>query len=86
MLRPIRAIVYRHTLKKTFFRPNIDISRITGMMLSAVPTTIVATGSVDKLFEVASVFPIIPPTNNMNTLSDIKRARLIASIQTFFGS
>jgi hypothetical protein len=86
MLRPIRAIVYRHTLKKTFFRPNIDISRITGMMLSAVPTTIVATGSVDKLFEVASVFPTIPPTNNMNTLSDIKRARLIASIQTFFGS
>jgi len=35
---------------------------------------------------VASVFPTIPPTNNMNTLSDIKRARLIASIQTFFGS
>jgi hypothetical protein len=56
------------------------------MMLSAVPTTIVATGSVDKLLDVASVFPTIPPTNNIKTLSDINKAKQIASIQTFFGS
>ena len=56
------------------------------MMLSAVPTTIVATGSVDKLFEVASVFPTIRPTNKIKTLSDINKAKQIASIQTFFGS
>ena len=62
-----------HALKKTFFRPNIDISRITGITLKAVPTTIVATGNVDKLFVGASSLPIIPATKTIKTLSDINK-------------
>ena len=62
-----------HELKKTFFRPNIDISRITGITLKAVPTTIVATGSVDKLFVGASSLPIIPAMKTIKTLSDINK-------------
>jgi hypothetical protein len=56
-----------------------------GMTLIAVPTTIVATGKVDKLFKGASALPIIPPTNSIKTLSDIKRARQAVNIQTFLG-
>ena len=62
-----------HALKKTFFRPNIDISRITGITLKAVPTTIVATGSVYKLFVGVSSLPIIPATKTIKTLSDINK-------------
>ena len=71
--------------KKTFLRPKIDISRMAGMILTAVPTTIVATGNVDKLFEGASTLPIMPPTNSIKTLSDINSARQAVNIQTFLG-
>ena len=74
-----------HELKKTFFRPKIDINRMAGMTVTAVPTTIVATGRVDKLFKGARVLPIMPATNTIKTLSDIKRARQAVSIQTFLG-
>lgn len=60
-----------HALKKTFFLPNIDIRRITGMTLIAVPTTIVATGRVDRLFVGESSLPIIPATNTIKTLRDM---------------
>ena len=71
--RPISKIEYMHELKNTFFRPKIDIRRITGMTLRAVPTTIVATGSVDKLFVGESSLPIIPATKTIKTLSDINK-------------
>jgi len=71
MHRPISAIEYMHELKKTFFRPNIDMRRITGITLKAVPTTIVAIGRVDKLFVGESSLPMIPATKTMKTLSDI---------------
>jgi hypothetical protein len=82
---PINNIVYKHVPKKTFLRPKIDISRMAGMILNAVPTTIVATGNVDKLFEGASTLPIMPPTNSIKTLSDINSARQAVNIQTFLG-
>ncbi len=56
---------------KNFFLPNIDIRRITGMTLIAVPTTIVATGRVDRLFVGESSLPIIPATNTIKTLRDM---------------
>lgn len=71
--RPISAIEYIQELKKIFLRPKIDIRRITGMTLRAVPTTIVATGSVDKLFVGESSLPIIPAIKTIKTLSDINK-------------
>ena len=56
-----------------------------GMILTAVPTTIVATGRVDKLLNGARVLPIMPATKTIKTLSDIKRARQAVNIQTFLG-
>jgi|TARA_B100000768_G_C11024402_1_gene267454 hypothetical protein len=56
-----------------------------GMILTAVPTTIVATGKVDKLFTGARVLPIMPAINTIKTLSDIKSARQTVNIQTFLG-
>ena len=56
-----------------------------GMILTAVPTTIVATGRVDKLFRGARVLPIMPAINTIKTLSDIKSARQTVNIQTFLG-
>jgi hypothetical protein len=55
-------------------------------MVSAVPTTIIATGSVERFFTEVSELPIIPPTKTMNTATDIKNAEHIANSQTFFGS
>jgi hypothetical protein len=72
-------------LKKTFLRPKIDISRMAGIILTAVPTTIVATGKVDKLFKGARTLPIMPATNSIKTLRDIKRAKQAVNIQTFLG-
>jgi len=56
-----------------------------GMILTAVPTTIVATGRVDKLFKGVRALPIMPATKTIKTLSDIKRARQAVNIQTFLG-
>ena len=75
-----------HEFKKTFLRPKIDINRIAGITVTAVPTTIVATGRVDKLFKGARVLPIMPATNTIKTLRDIKSARQAVNIQTFLGS
>ena len=72
-------------LKKTFLRPKIDMSRIAGITLNAVPTTIVATGKVARLFKGARVLPIMPATNTIKTLRDIKRDRQAVNIQTFLG-
>ena len=83
--RPINNIVKMHELKKTFLRPKIDIIRMAGIILTAVPTTIVATGNVAKLSEGASNIPIKPPTKTQKTLSDINSARQAVNIQTFLG-
>ena len=80
------VIVKRHTLKKTLLRPKRDISRLTGRIVSAVPTTIIATGRVERFLKSVSELPIIPPTKTMNTATDINNAELIANNQTFFGS
>jgi hypothetical protein len=53
--------------------------------VTAVPTTIVATGRVARLFKGARVLPIMPATNTIKTLSDIKSARQTVNIQTFLG-
>ena len=60
--------------------------RLTGRIVSAVPTTIMATGRVERFFTEVSELPIIPPTKTMNTATDIKNAEHIANSQTFFGS
>ena len=56
-----------------------------GITLNAVPTTIVATGKVARLFKGARVLPIMPATNTIKTLRDIKRDRQAVNIQTFLG-
>ena len=74
-----------HTLKKTFFRPNIDINLMTGITLIAVPTTIVATGKVDKLLIGERPLPIMPATKTIKTLRDMNRDWQAVKIHTFFG-
>lgn len=54
--------------------------------MDTVPTTVKATGNVDKPLTGVSESPIMPPTNTIKTLGDIKSARLSDNIQTFFGS
>jgi len=51
----------------------MDISLITGITLTAVPTTIVATGKVDRLFNGERLLPIMPATKTIKTLRDINK-------------
>tara|TARA_B110000008_G_scaffold114348_1_gene117049 strand:+ start:139 stop:282 length:144 start_codon:yes stop_codon:yes gene_type:complete len=46
---------------------------MTGITLIAVPTTIVATGKVDKLLIGERPLPIMPATKTIKTLRDMNR-------------
>ena len=55
-------------------------------MLIAVPTTIIATGNVDRAGLGANDLPIMPPRKITNTLSDMNNDKLAVSIQTLRGN
>jgi len=73
-------------IKKERRRPMVFINNVTGGMVTAVPTTILATGKVARFSNGASWVPTSPPTKTTSELTDnIKACEMVRS-HTFLGS
>lgn len=73
-------------IKKAVRLPNFFIKKAIGIVNSAVPTIIEATGNVANSEDGARVVPIIPPINTTKDEQDIIRDNPTVNTHTFFGS
>lgn len=67
-------------------RPMVFISKVTGGIVTAVPTTILATGKVARFSTGARCEPTRPPTKTTIELTDNIKAWEVVRSQTFLGS
>lgn len=71
--------------KNDLRRPMVFISSVTGGMVTAVPTTILATGSVARFSSGASFVPTKPPAKTTSELTESNSAWEMVSIHTLRG-